>query len=144
MAIEQDIRSMVTFVRELGPPGATRLILWIVNGWDTGVLEAAIKDCDDDKAQGDLMQCRPFALLDPEITSDCVTDARIDEQVDGWMPKLPGCNPPSPTCTDTATIGPPKRYDVDVSAKKWKYVGCALYVPKSPRPIDTDIYDWAT
>lgn len=71
-----------------------------LDGWDTDLLRAAIADtatCGD-SAGGVIDKCAPFQpyLLSAEQQDACPTiPGKVDEQVDGILPALPG--QPSPT-----------------------------------------------
>jgi hypothetical protein len=62
-----------------------------MNGWDVDVLNKAIQTCNSQS--GRIEDCPAVTLFDDNIIDDCVKGPRVDEQISGWMQKLPGCNP---------------------------------------------------
>lgn len=103
-----------------------------MNGWDIKVLQQAIDDCTDES--GVVEDCPYFTFFPDQVTNDCFIPPRISEPIDGWMDKLPGCNPvqkgperavSSSGCSATTAIGPAKTYFTDMSSKGWSYVSCA-------------------
>lgn len=106
-----------------------------MNGWDVGVLQLAVTNCN--ASSGDVKECPYFTYFTDQVANDCFVPPSVDEQTEGWMDKLPGCNPiqagperavMNSNCGATTVIGPPKTYSTDVSSQGWSYVGCATYV----------------
>jgi hypothetical protein len=103
-----------------------------VNGWDIEVLQAAVTDCTADS--GKVEDCSHFTQYTGAECQNCRLPTQIDEQVDGWMEQLPGCNPITSgpgyaskpaTCDAANTIGQASTNFVDLTvSKKWEYVGC--------------------
>jgi hypothetical protein len=67
------------------------------------------------------------------VTDGCIVERSIDEQVDGWLDALPGCNPiqdgPSDAhvvtgCNAPTQIGQPLHYYTDLTGKGWQWMGC--------------------
>jgi hypothetical protein len=103
-----------------------------VNGWDVKVLQQAVDTCNADS--GVVEECAVLDLFENEEMDDCKIAPSVNEETEGWLDALPGCNPVqsgpemavmSETCEDTAKIGPKKSYSTDVSSLGWQYVGCA-------------------
>jgi hypothetical protein len=107
-----------------------------VNGWDVPVLQKAITQCTSNS--GRIEDCPVFAghLFDDTITQNCKIPPRVDEQVFGTLPALPGCNPvsgegndaaPSSGCGAPTSISPPENPFVDLTGRKrWMYIGCGF------------------
>jgi hypothetical protein len=100
------------------------------------VLQKVVDQCTDPNAQGVLEKCPPITMYTGAEQSNCRLPAQVNEQVAGFLPALPGCNPVSPgpgpapsnpTCAGqtVATIGSGPSYFTDVTAKGWSYAGCA-------------------
>ena len=69
-----------------------------MNGWEDGVLEKAIHECQNDS--GKVEDCNVFKLASNEDMQNCkIKHIDVDGDVDGPMDSLPGCNGPEPaTC----------------------------------------------
>ncbi|KAF2015096.1 WSC-domain-containing protein [Aaosphaeria arxii CBS 175.79] len=103
-----------------------------VNGWNVGTLQKAVDTCLDDS--GAVSKCDAVTMYTDAECNACKLPELINEQVDGSLEELPGCNPitsgPEPAilitdCAATKVIGPPKTNYVDLtSSKQWEYVGC--------------------
>ncbi|KIY62290.1 hypothetical protein CYLTODRAFT_494741 [Cylindrobasidium torrendii FP15055 ss-10] len=66
------------------------------NGWDVDVQQKAIDLCNnpnDDTINGVLEACKHVTVLDAAVANNCKIPAVVDEDVDGPMDSLPGCNP---------------------------------------------------
>ncbi|CAD6585873.1 MAG: hypothetical protein CYPHOPRED_003323 [Cyphobasidiales sp. Tagirdzhanova-0007] len=80
------------------------------NGWDGAVLDKAIKDCDGGpNGSGQTNICPFFTTQTQDEMVACrkegdSPDLGNNEQVAGWLDKLPGCNPVT-VDTNTATNG---------------------------------------
>lgn len=63
------------------------------NGWDTAVLKAGIKDCNEGVRS--VEQCSAFNGLvqKGDAMKKCVNKPQVDEKVFGVLGSLPGCNP---------------------------------------------------
>jgi len=120
------------FVFAMGDPTGYGYHGDFVNGWDVNVLDNAIKTCTSDS--GVVEDCGAFEFVDEDVMNGCYVPSQIDEQITGWLPKLPGCNPVTTTesnttdssCKDAAVIGSPATQSTDVSKLGWSYVACAL------------------
>lgn len=122
------------FVFAQGDPTGYGMHGDFVNGWDVDVLQRATDQCTANS--GSIKDCPVFAndLFTNDQCHACKIAPSVNEQVDGVMAKLPGCNPVTPgparaapvtTCQDSAVIGAAATYFTDVTAsKKWEYVGC--------------------
>lgn len=122
------------FVFAQGDPTGYGMHGDFVNGWDVDVLQRATDQCTSNS--GSIKDCPVFAndLYTNDQCHACKIAPAINEQVDGVMPKLPGCNAVTPgparavpvtSCGDTAVIGQGATYFTDVTAtKKWEYLGC--------------------
>ncbi|EIN06995.1 hypothetical protein PUNSTDRAFT_53415 [Punctularia strigosozonata HHB-11173 SS5] len=78
-----------------------------INGWDTDVLEAAVEQCTGNLF-GDLESCPPFtASLNRTKAGSCTTPPVVEENTQGPLTSLPGCNPvpytASAQCPNLAT-----------------------------------------
>lgn len=103
-----------------------------VNGWDVDVLQAAVTECTNDS--GRVEDCQHFTQYTGAECQACRIPASIDEQVDGTLSALPGCNPitsgPQPAakvanCNAVSSIGQPQTFFTDLTVtKKWEYEGC--------------------
>ncbi|KAI5812158.1 hypothetical protein BZA77DRAFT_359753 [Pyronema omphalodes] len=103
-----------------------------LNGWETPILKRAIKECN--AASGAIEECKVLDLFTDKEMNDCIVPPSVKEKTTGWLDRLPGCNPIQPgpknavqqiNCGATTVIGPKTTYSTDVSAKGWKYIGCA-------------------
>ncbi|KAF2795994.1 WSC-domain-containing protein [Melanomma pulvis-pyrius CBS 109.77] len=103
-----------------------------VNGWDVKVLQKAVDTCLADS--GSVAECGAVTMYTADECNQCKLPSVINEQVDGMLTQLPGCNPltsgperaaPVANCADQATIGAPAANYVDLTtSKKWEYTGC--------------------
>jgi hypothetical protein len=63
-----------------------------LNGWDINALQTAIDKCT--QQSGVIEDCQQYLeLLSDAEMQDCVNPSRVDEDLSGWLPSLPGCNP---------------------------------------------------
>ncbi|GKT90464.1 WSC domain protein [Colletotrichum tofieldiae] len=121
------------FVLSNGDPTGYGLHGDFVNGWDVNVLQAAITQCKD--GGGSIEKCPVFQFFDDETRRGCQVPVKVDEQVQGQLDKLPGCNSiqrgPSNAqsesgCGATTEISQPQWGYKDVtSTLNYKYLGCA-------------------
>ena len=104
-----------------------------VNGWDVDVLDKAVQTCNANS--GVVEDCGVLDLYTNEEMDNCVIPPSVAEEIEGWLPALPGCNPVQSgpakaitpkTCAAPTAIGPKKTYSTDVSKLGWEYVGCAV------------------
>ncbi|KAI9678071.1 MAG: hypothetical protein M1817_006015 [Caeruleum heppii] len=127
------------FVWSMGDPTGYGYHGDFVNGWNVDTLQKAISECKDGNDgpghNGAIEYCPPLLpLLDNDVTQSCRIAPSINEQVDGVLEALPGCNPiqagpgaatPRSDCDAPTTIGQPATYFTDLTeSKKWAYVGC--------------------
>jgi hypothetical protein len=121
------------FVLSNGDPTGLSMHGDFINGWHIPTLKKAIDECN--AASGNIEECAALELYSNKETDDCMVANSIKEQTEGWMPKLPGCNPiqpgpgkavPPPPCGAPTTIGTKQVFYSDMSSKGWEHVGCAL------------------
>lgn len=104
-----------------------------VNGWDVGVLQKAVTNCND--ASGDMTVCPYFDFFTTAESQACSIPTYVDEDIDGPMSALPGCNPVTngpgqasngyATCKDFPTIALDTSYFTDVTKSLgYEYIGC--------------------
>jgi hypothetical protein len=103
-----------------------------VNGWDVEVLQEAVDTCLDDS--GSVSKCGAVSMYTADECNACKLPSVIDEQIDGLLTQLPGCNPITSgperavevaNCDVQASIGAPQANYVDLTtSKKWEYTGC--------------------
>ncbi|KZL83024.1 wsc domain-containing protein [Colletotrichum incanum] len=121
------------FVLSNGDPTGYGLHGDFVNGWDVNVLQAAITQCKD--GGGSIEKCPVFQFFDDETRRGCQVPVKVDEQVQGQLDKLPGCNSiqrgpgnaqSESGCGATTEISQPQWGYKDVtSTLNYKYLGCA-------------------
>ncbi|KAI5479939.1 DUF1996 domain containing protein [Pseudohyphozyma bogoriensis] len=66
-----------------------------LNGWDNSVLQKAVDTCTD--PSGVIELCPVFELTNKTTDPVCALTSAFDEQVQGTLSKLPGCNPITPS-----------------------------------------------
>lgn len=103
-----------------------------VNGWDVALLQRAVTQCTANS--GNVEDCPVFQLYSNDFSNSCKIPTSVDEQTQGTLAKLPGCNPSTgeganavkpATCDATTAISPPSNPFIDLtSSKKFKYIGC--------------------
>jgi hypothetical protein len=102
------------------------------NGWDVDVLQKAVDTCTD--GSGAVEKCAAVTMFTDQECNSCKLASAVNEQVDGDLAALPGCNPVTPgpqrasvaTCSSTpTTFGSGSTNYVDVTRTKgWEYLGC--------------------
>ncbi|KAA8912018.1 hypothetical protein FN846DRAFT_1019385 [Sphaerosporella brunnea] len=121
------------FVLSNGDPTGLSMHADFVNGWDIPILKKAIDQCNS--GNGNIEECTVLELNSDQATNDCMVPNSIKEQTEGWMSKLPGCNPiqpgpgkaiTPPPCGAPTSIGTKQVFYTDMSSKGWEYVGCAF------------------
>jgi hypothetical protein len=104
-----------------------------VNGWDIPVLEESLAKCGGGFEH--VEQCKVLTFIPSQERDKCRVSPRVNEEIDGWLPQLPGCNPVQygpgdavmpPNCGAPTTLSPPKTYSTDMSGAGWSYLGCAV------------------
>lgn len=116
------------FVFSMGDPTGYGFHGDFVNGWNVTLLQEATNTCTN--LSGIPADCPLFEFYTNDESSACILAPTIDEQVDGIMDQLPGCNPvqytyaPVTNCTSNSTIGEPKAYYTNFTG--WTYEGCGL------------------
>ncbi|KAF2470030.1 WSC-domain-containing protein [Lindgomyces ingoldianus] len=102
-----------------------------VNGWDVPVLQKAVDTCLDDS--GSVAKCGAVTMFTASECNACKLPTVVNEQVDGMMDKLPGCNPvttgpgraaPVANCPTTPLSAPSTNFVDLTTSKKWEYTGC--------------------
>ncbi|KIY72101.1 hypothetical protein CYLTODRAFT_389321 [Cylindrobasidium torrendii FP15055 ss-10] len=66
------------------------------NGWDTKTQQLAIDNCNnpnDNTINGVIEDCKEITLVDQAEADACNLEPVVDEEYDGPLDKLPGCNP---------------------------------------------------
>lgn len=123
------------FMLSNGDPTGCGLHADFVNGWDVPTLARVIKECT--ALSGRIEDCDVLKndVYEDSQMGDCMVPPSINEDVEGPMTKLPGCNPIQygpgnavvmTSCGPDPVIGLPETYSTDVSSKGWQYVGCAF------------------
>ncbi|KAF2140362.1 uncharacterized protein K452DRAFT_274083 [Aplosporella prunicola CBS 121167] len=79
------------FVLANGDPTGYSFHADFLNGWEPGVLEKAMKTCNIGESGDPLSDC--FEVWTNEERDACVQSPLVDEEVRGWLDRLPGCNP---------------------------------------------------
>ncbi|KAF2835437.1 WSC domain-containing protein [Patellaria atrata CBS 101060] len=102
-----------------------------VNGWDVDVLQRAIDTCNS--VSGELRDCNAFTLQSNDDANNCKLPRMIDEEIEGVLDALPGCNPvsngpgvvkPVANCPQPE-IGFAESFFTDITVtKQWMYAGC--------------------
>lgn len=96
------------------------------------MLQKAVDTCNADS--GTVEDCKVLELNKDADMDNCIIPPSIDEETEGWLDALPGCNPIQPgpgmavipeDCVDNSVIGPRKKFHSDMSELGWDYVGCA-------------------
>ncbi|KAL7004788.1 hypothetical protein EMMF5_005703 [Cystobasidiomycetes sp. EMM_F5] len=100
------------------------------NGWDDGVLQRALDDCDGadgaNKSSGEAKTCKHFTLQDKDASDKCTKkflsspDVGNGETITGWLPKLLGCNPITFTADDAKQAMLKHNCKVGSGADGWK------------------------
>ena len=114
-----------------------------INGWDVPTLQNAINECTSDS--GVIQECNIFEFFSDQVTQGCKIPASVDEQVDGILDALPGCNPiqngpgmaqTMSGCGAPTTIGTPEYNFVDLTISKgFEYLGCGLDIAGQARTL---------
>ncbi|KAK0472168.1 hypothetical protein IW261DRAFT_1596974 [Armillaria novae-zelandiae] len=66
------------------------------NGWDVDALQRAIDQCnnpDNDTINGVFTACSVFNIISANTANQCRINAVVNEDTEGTLAKLPGCNP---------------------------------------------------
>ncbi|EJD54381.1 WSC-domain-containing protein [Auricularia subglabra TFB-10046 SS5] len=82
------------FVLSNGDPTGYAFHGDFLSGWDTAVLQKAIDECTNDS--GNISDCPVLKLRSDEDMSNCIMPPRVPDLIDGWVNRLPGCNPVQP------------------------------------------------
>ncbi|KAH7054264.1 hypothetical protein B0J12DRAFT_777747, partial [Macrophomina phaseolina] len=86
-----------------------------LNGWEKGVLEKQMKECNIGESGEPLENCFDTWKNDGQESTreNCAQKSSVNEEVEGWLDALPGCNPiqygperatVKSDCGDTASI----------------------------------------
>jgi len=129
------------FVFAMGDPTGYGFHGDFLTGWDSSLLQTVINKCTSQS--GTIQDC---AAKVPALTiqsgndmSSCVVPPSVDEDIDGPMPRLLGCNPvtkgPGPAAPVTNCVKTPisalQNPFTDELANGWAYLGCATDVTTS-------------
>ena len=105
-----------------------------VNGWDVQLLQKAIDEfTTDDAGDADNIYYNNY-FTEPAVSgTQCSLPPMVNEQVNGVLAALPGCNPvtdnpvPATNCLATTTLGTyTSSIYTDMTAKGWEYLGCGI------------------
>lgn len=106
-------------------------------------LQRAINECTS--ASGVIEECKVFEFYSDDVAQGCKIPASVDEQVDGILDALPGCNPVQSGpgmakamsgCGAPTTIGTPQYNFVDLTISKgFQYLGCGADTPGQARTL---------
>lgn len=119
------------FVWAMGDPTGYGYHGDFVMGWDKNILQQAVDECTN--LSGMVEDCPVFQLYPDSTAEGCKIAPRIDEDIQGPMEKLLGCNAVQAgpgeaqivtSCGDTATIGEAKSFFTDLTSSGWSYQGC--------------------
>jgi hypothetical protein len=106
-----------------------------LNGWDVDALQRAIDKCTQNS--GVIEDCaNDLELLSDAEMQQCSNPSRVDENIDGVLDTLPGCNPvqqgpgratPQSNCGKTAPriLSADQVGFIKKDIPKWDGVGCA-------------------
>lgn len=96
------------------------------------LLQQAVTQCTSNS--GKVEDCSVFKLTPDSQAEGCKIGSQVDEQTQGVLSQLPGCNPVTTgpgqatsgdVCTATTTLSPAASFFKDLtSSKHWYYVGC--------------------
>ncbi|KAF2658680.1 WSC domain-containing protein, partial [Lophiostoma macrostomum CBS 122681] len=106
-----------------------------INGWDVNVLQNAVDTCLDES--GTTSRCNAVTLYTAAESNSCKLPSVVDEQVDGTLHQLPGCNPifygpepaTPPSCPKTELSAPIGNFVDLTSSRRWEYTGCGPETP---------------
>jgi hypothetical protein len=114
-----------------------------VNGWDVPTLQKAVTECNS--ASGVIEECKVFDFFSDQVAQGCKIPASVDEQIDGILDALPGCNPVQSGpgmaksmsgCDAPTTIGTPQYNFVDLTVSKgFEYLGCGPDIAGQARTL---------
>jgi hypothetical protein len=117
-----------------------------LNGWDVPTLQKAVTECTS--SSGVIEECNVFDFFTDQVTQGCKIPASVDEQIDGILDALPGCNPvqsgpdmakPVSGCGAPTTIGTPQYNFVDLTVSKgFEYLGCGPDIAGQARTLGGD------
>lgn len=119
------------FVWAMGDPTGYGFHGDFVMGWDKNILQKAVDECTNDS--GRVEDCPVFQLYPDSTAEGCKIAPKVNEDVQGPMQKLLGCNPVQEgpgeaqiikNCGDNATIGTGKSFFKDLTSEGWGYQGC--------------------
>ncbi|PBK62265.1 hypothetical protein ARMSODRAFT_964281 [Armillaria solidipes] len=84
------------FVYSIGDPTGYGWHGDFQNGWDVDALQRAIDQCnnpDNDTINGVFTACSVFNIISADTANQCKINAVVNEDTEGTLAKLPGCNP---------------------------------------------------
>ncbi|KIO27670.1 carbohydrate-binding module family 1 protein, partial [Tulasnella calospora MUT 4182] len=82
------------FVWSMGDPTGYGYHADYMMGWPEDVLKRAMAQCTDQGGQ--VSSCPVVTSRSEQEMNDCAQPNRVDEEIDGWLPSLPGCNAVQP------------------------------------------------
>ncbi|KAF9044702.1 hypothetical protein BDZ89DRAFT_1191374 [Hymenopellis radicata] len=82
------------FVWSMGDPTGYGYHADYMMGWPEATLRSAMAQCND--ASGQLSACSVLSARSEQDMNDCAVPNRVEEELDGWITELPGCNPVQP------------------------------------------------
>ncbi|EJD47486.1 WSC-domain-containing protein [Auricularia subglabra TFB-10046 SS5] len=100
-----------------------------LNGWDVDVLQRAVDECNNNS--GSMQDCGVLELRTNDEMKECEVNTRVPDTLNGWIPRLPGCN--------KVTVGPE-------NAKMEPPSACGAseeILPKGASPL-TAVSGWTT
>ncbi|EJD47475.1 WSC-domain-containing protein [Auricularia subglabra TFB-10046 SS5] len=122
-----------------------------LNGWDVDVLQRAVDECNNNSGCV-LDDCGVLELRTNDEMKECEVNTRVPDTLNGWIPRLPGCNkvtvgpenakmePPS-ACGASEEILPKGASPLTAidnafpsPADGWNSLGC-WYDPVNPRAL---------
>ncbi|EJD53392.1 hypothetical protein AURDEDRAFT_54220 [Auricularia subglabra TFB-10046 SS5] len=124
------------FVWAMGDPTGYGYHADYMMGWPESTLQQAMDRCTD--AGGLISSCPVLTSRSEQEMNDCAIPARIDEPVNGWLTKLPGCNEiqagpgratPQTGCGAPTEMLPESKVSFLKSITGWQAVGCASAGP---------------
>ncbi|KAG8780565.1 hypothetical protein FRC16_003098 [Serendipita sp. 398] len=121
------------FVWSMGDPTGYGYHADYMMGWPEATLDQAMKQCTDQGGQ--VSSCSVISTRSEQDMNDCAIPNRIDEDLDGWITTLPGCNPVQAgpgRATMSSGCGAPTTFQASSTVsflrsdiQGWTPVGCA-------------------
>lgn len=121
------------FVWSMGDPTGYGYHADYMMGWPEATLKSAMASCNDQSGQ--LSACSVLSARSEQEMNDCSIPNRVDEDLDGWLTQLPGCNTvqagpgrasPSSGCgAPTTMLSKTEVSFLENGITGWTPVGCA-------------------